>query len=55
MNEIPGEHVRLNEFTKEEWYDVSRRCKPGLTWDEFETMWAEYWADQSARLRRQLS
>lgn len=56
LDEIAGENaIRLHEFTKEEWFDVGRLCRPDLTWAAFEMMWAEFWADQSARLRRQLS
>jgi len=44
--------MRLNEFTKEEWFDVCRRLRPHLTWGEFEAMWAEFVA---AKVRRQLS
>lgn len=50
MDEIPGEHAQhLNEFTKEEWFDIGRRCNPDLTWTDFEQMWAE-WAQQPREL-----
>lgn len=29
-------------FTKEEWWDVARRVKPSITWEEFEEMWNEF-------------
>jgi hypothetical protein len=43
LDEIPGEHTqRLNEFTKEEWFDIGRRCNRNLTWTDFERMWDEW-------------
>ena len=33
---------RLDEFTKEEWFDVARRLKHGLTLEEYDEMWSEF-------------
>ncbi|MGB3749408.1 MAG: hypothetical protein WA961_14505 [Rhodanobacter sp.] len=43
--------TRLNEYTKAEWFDVGRRLKPDLTWEEFETMWADHCAKKAERER----
>lgn len=45
--------VRLDEFDKIEWWDVARRLKPELTWDEYEAMWAENQARKAERQRLQ--
>lgn len=46
--------ARLDEFDKVEWYDVARRCKPGLTWEEYEAMWEEFCAAKADYDRRKI-
>lgn len=41
--------VCLNEFDKEEWFDVARALKPGLPREEYEEMWKRFQADKAAR------
>lgn len=38
----PAELPRLNEYSKEEWWDVCRRCNPTITHEEFEVLWEEF-------------
>lgn len=33
---------RLDEFDKVEWFDVARKFRPELTWEEFEAMWRDF-------------
>lgn len=40
--------IRLDEYDREEWYDVARRLKP-LTREEFDEMWAEFCAMKDAK------
>jgi len=35
---------RLDELSKEEWWDVARCVRPDLTCEEFEAQWAEFQA-----------
>lgn len=40
---LPGEDVRpLDEFTKEEWREVSRLARPDWTEEQFEKYWDEF-------------
>jgi len=32
----------LNELDKTEWFDVCRKLRPDLTWDEYEIMWRQH-------------
>lgn len=34
--------MTLAEQSKEEWWDVVRELKPGITWEQFEIKWAEF-------------
>lgn len=34
--------ARLDEHDKTEWWDVARALKPGITEEEFNTMWEEF-------------
>jgi len=43
--------MKLNELTKEEWRDIVREAKPGLSDEEYEQMWARF---QAAKQRKQL-
>jgi hypothetical protein len=43
--------ARLDEFDKEEWWDVARRVRPDLTREEYEAMWTEF--AELKRRRRQ--
>jgi hypothetical protein len=36
------EEVRLDEFSKDEWYDICRRVQPGLTREDFDRMWDHF-------------
>ena len=31
--------ARLNEYDKNEWFDIARKLRPGLTEREYEEMW----------------
>lgn len=42
---------RLDEFTKEEWFDVCKKVKPGLTQDQYDKMWDDF---QTEKARRKL-
>lgn len=33
---------KMKELSKEEWWDVARRVKPSITWEEFEVLWNEF-------------
>lgn len=37
-----NEPNRLDEFTKEEWWDVAKKLKPGLTEEEYDDMWDRF-------------
>ena len=32
----------LDDFDREEWWDVCRRVRPDLTRDEYDKMWEEF-------------
>jgi len=34
--------ARLNELDKQEWFDVCRHLKPGLTAAEYDKLWNEF-------------
>lgn len=34
--------MKLNEYTKDEWFDVLRRINPTLTREQYEVMWEEF-------------
>ena len=36
-----SESDRLDEFDKVEWWDVCRKLKPKLTWEEYEVLWVK--------------
>lgn len=42
----------LNMLSKEEFWDVARELKPGITWDEFEEKWERYCAMKAEVERR---
>lgn len=46
--------LRLDRFTKEEWFDVARRVRPDLAWEEFERTWADFCARMAARDRQRV-
>ena len=37
-----SDDVKLNEFDKNEWFDVYRMFKPDATFDEYEEAWASF-------------
>lgn len=41
--------VKLNELSYDEMLDVARRCVPGITREQFQTMWDENVALLAAR------
>lgn len=45
------EEVRLNELTKDEFWDVARRLRPDLTREQFDADWEEF---QAAKAKRSL-
>ena len=34
--------MKLTEYTKDEWFSVARLLKPGLTREDYESMWARF-------------
>lgn len=36
------QNTRLDEYDKVEWYDVMRKVKPELTWDEYCVVWNDF-------------
>jgi hypothetical protein len=38
--EIPN--VRLDEFDKDEWWDVARMARPELTREQYDEMWDDF-------------
>lgn len=34
--------VRLNEYDADEWFDLMRSLKPGLTREQFDVLWKEF-------------
>lgn len=47
MNGLGG--TRLNEYTRDEWWDVCRQAKPDLTREEFDRLWDEFQAEKAKR------
>lgn len=41
--------ARLDEFDKDEWWDVCRRLRPDLTREEYDAMWDEFQQAKAAR------
>lgn len=35
------EPIRLNEFNRDEWWDVCRRVRPDMTREQFDADWDE--------------
>lgn len=50
MTELKRE-MNLNEFTKDEWFDIAKEMKPGLTTQEYEEMWRRF---ECAKSKKQL-
>lgn len=44
--------ARLDEFNKEEWWDVCRKVRPDITREEYEAMWEENTQHKEERERR---
>lgn len=44
--------VRLDEFDKDEWFDVARRLKPGLSREDYEGMWEDFMAAKREHQRQ---
>jgi hypothetical protein len=44
--------VRLNEFDKNEWWDVCRKMQPDLSRAQFDAMWADFCRSKAARERQ---
>lgn len=45
----PTPAARLDEHDKDEWFDIVRVLKPGLTNAEYDVMWAEFQALKTKR------
>lgn len=43
--------TRLDEYTKDEWFDLARQLKPGLTRQEYDAMWDEFQAAKAEHVR----
>ena len=35
-------NVRLDEYDKQDWFDVCKQLRPGLTWEEYGPLWDEF-------------
>lgn len=46
-----SEQQPLNEFTREEWFDVVRTLKPDLSEEQFEELWDDF---QQMKQRKKL-
>lgn len=44
--------MRLDEFTKDEWFSVARVLKPGLSREEYEKMWADFVKEKAAHEKK---
>lgn len=42
----------LHEFDRDEWWDVMRRAKPGISREEFDLYWDEFQRDKAERARK---
>jgi hypothetical protein len=51
---LPGEDpdTALNLWTKQEWFEVMRRIKPGLTQAEYDQQWDEFQARKAEHERQ---
>lgn len=49
LSEIPS--FRLDEYDKDEWFDVAKAMKPGLSPEHYEQMW-ERWMVARAQHER---
>lgn len=47
--------VRLDEYDKTEWWDVVRRCRPGITVAEFDVLWENFQAAKAAHYAAKLA
>lgn len=45
--------ARINEFDREEWWDVARRVRPDLAREDYDRMWDEFQQEKAERQRRQ--
>lgn len=43
---------RLDEYSKEEWFDVARSLKPGLSDEEYDRMWLDFCAMKAEHERK---
>lgn len=43
--------ARLDEFDKVEWFDICRKLKPDLAWDDYCAVWDEMQAHKAERAR----
>lgn len=44
-----GDAARLDEFDKDEWWDVCRKLRPELTREEYDVLWADFQAMKARR------
>lgn len=44
--------MRLDEYTKDEWFSVCKRLSPGLTETEYNRMWEDF---QMAKSKKELN
>ena len=52
MDAEPGA-VRLDEYDRDEWFDICRSLAPGLSREEFDGIWEEFQREKAARLAAQ--
>ena len=44
--------TRLDEFDRDEWFDIMRRARPNIARAEFDVMWDRFQRDKAAHQKR---
>lgn len=44
--------TRLHEYTKDEWFDIARKLKPGLSEAEYDVMWNDFQIAKAEHIRK---
>lgn len=50
--EVEHADAKLYEFDKIEWFDVCKKLKPGLTFEEYEQTWNAFQEDKECHTRQ---
>jgi hypothetical protein len=46
------DNSKLNEYDKQEWFDICKHIKPELTWEEFGPMWEEFQLRKAEHIKK---